>query len=122
MSYTHAGQGSQYPMTRKTTFHIWISPEDLDAIEKFVADPTTPVSTISECFREMSKLGMQTFNYAEMAKNPEKAAEFAERLNLLTKDSNTSEWIQAQPESDLIEVSRLISLERQSRYKQRSLV
>ena len=109
-------------MTRKTTFHIWISPEDLASIEKFVADPTTPVSTISECFREMSKLGIQTFHYAEMSKNPEKAAEFAERLNLLTKDSNTSEWIQAQPESDLIEVSRLITLERNNRYKQRSLV
>ena len=109
-------------MTRKTTFHIWISPEDLDSIEKFVADPTTPVSTISECFREMSKLGMQTFHYAEMSKNPEKAAEFAERLHQLTKDSNMNEWLQAQPESVLIEVSRLSLLERQNRYKQRSLV
>ena len=42
----------------------------------------------------MSKLGMQTFHYAEMSKNPEKAAEFAERLNLLTKDSNMNEWLQ----------------------------
>ena len=109
-------------MARKTSFHVYIGVEELDEIERFVADPTTPVSTISECFREMSKLGMQTFHYSEMAKDPEKAAEFAEKISILTKDGNKRDWLQAQSETDLIQMSRLITAERKDRYNQRALV
>ena len=109
-------------MSKKTLFHIWIGVEDLEEIEKFVADPTTPVSTKSECFREMTKLGIQTYHYAETMKDPAKAAEFSKKLNLLTKDSNVREWVQAQSETDLVNTAHLITLERNDRYKQRSLV
>ena len=109
-------------MSRKTHFHISIDVEDLAEVERFVADPKTPVTTMSECFREMTKFGMQTFHYTETMKDPEKAAEFEKQMGLLLKHSNMDEWIQAQSESDLANASHRINLERKARYEQRSLV
>ena len=109
-------------MSRKAPFHIWIGIEELDEVEKFVADPTTPVSTMSECFREMTKLGIQTYHYTETMKDPDKVAEFEKQMGILAKHSNMSEWLQAQSESDLANASHRINLERKARYEQRALV
>ena len=98
---------------------------DLDSIEQLVKSPINvdgKFRNTSEAIRECAKVGVKVHNYQEMMKDPEKANEFREKMQVMIQNDEVIGWAHTLDNNQIDGFIMALQMEKESRYKVQKLV
>ena len=97
---------------------------DLDEFEKNIRSDYKPVAkfnSLSECIRELAKVGNKVLQYQDMMKDPERANEFKEKMQEMLETQNMDEWSQTLSSDQLDGFLMFLNIEKEKRFEQKQL-
>ena len=110
---------------RTTTISVRIECNDLDELEKNIKTPQTPqgkFKNVSECMRELAKIGHKVLEYQEMMKDPEKKNEFVAKMQELIQTENFDEFSQTLTTEQIDGFLMHLQVEKDKRYEQKTFL
>lgn len=108
---------------RTTMISLRVDNNDLDDLEKNIKSVTNPngkFNNVSECIRELAKVGHKVMEYQEMMKDPEKKNEFVNKMQEMTQSENFSEFSQTLSTEQLDGFLMHLQMEKEKRYDQKT--
>lgn len=97
----------------------------VDDVEKLVKSPQNPTGafdSVSQAIRECAKVGMKVHNYQEMMKDPERANEFREKMQLMIKNDEVFDWVATLERDQIDGFLMALQMEKDQRYRVSKLV
>lgn len=94
----------------------------LDEFEKNVRTPynaNAKFESLSECVREMAKVGCRVLEYQDMMKDPKKADEFKQKMNEMLQTSQMDEWSQTLTTEQIDGFIMFLNIEKEKRFEQK---
>ena len=110
-------------LKRTTMISLRVDNRDLDDFEKNVhtqANPQGRYGNVSECIRELAKMGNQILEYQEMMKDPEKKNEFVEKMQEMIETQNFDEFAQTLSPDQLDGFIMFLTIEKEKRFEQKT--
>ena len=106
---------------RSTMISLRVNNHDLDEFEKNVK-PEGKYNNVSECIRELAKIGHKVIEYQEMMKDPEKSQEFANKMKEIIKTENFDQFTQTLSTEQLDGFLMFMQIEKEKRIEQKNLL
>jgi len=106
---------------RSTMMSIRIDNNDLDNFEKNVI-PAGKFKNVSECIRELAKIGLKVIEYQEMMKDPEKNLEFSKKMQEIIQTENFDQFTQTLSTEQLDGFLMFMQIEKEKRIEQKNLL
>ena len=110
---------------RTTMLSIRIDNNDLDDLEKNINTPQTPqgkFNNMSECIRELLKIGHKVIEYQEMMKDPEKKNEFVVKMQEMIQTQNFDEFSQTLTVEQIDGFLMHLQIEKEKRFEQKTFL
>jgi len=110
---------------RSTMLSIRIDNHDLDDLEKNVKTPLNTkgrFKNVSECIRELLKIGNQVLEYQEMMKDPEKKNEFVAKMQEMIQTQNFDEFAQTLSSDQIDGFLMFLNIEKEKRFEQKTFL
>ena len=110
---------------RNVSISLRVDVRDLDEYEKKVRteyNPTGQFSSLSECLRELSKIGNKVMDYQELMKDPEKAEEFRIKMQEMLQTQSMDEWSQTLSTEQLDGFLTFLQIEKEKRFEQKKFL
>lgn len=98
---------------------------DLDDLEKNVKSPQNPqgkFKNVSQCIRELAKVGHQVVEYQEMMKDPEKKNEFLIKMQEMIQTQNFDEFAQTLSTDQIDGFLMFLTMEKDKRFEQKNFL
>ena len=95
---------------------------ELDDIEKTILSAENPNGTFkdaSSAVRELAKVGAKVVEYQVMMQDPEKASEFANKMQEMLKTDDMDQWSQTLTSDQLDGFLMFLNIEKEKRYEQK---
>lgn len=110
---------------RTVSISLRVDVQDLDDYEKKVRtdqNPTGFFPSLSECLRELSKIGNRVMDYQEMMKDPDRANEFREKMNEMLQTQSMDEWSQTLTSDQIEGFIMFLEMEKSKRFEQKKFL
>lgn len=107
---------------RSTMISIRFDLSTLDDFEKNVKTEFKPVAkfnNMSECIRELAKVGNKVLTYQDMMKDPARANEFKQKMDEMLQTQSMDEWSQTLSSEQLDGFLMFLKIEKEKRYEQK---
>ena len=98
---------------------------DLSSIDEFERNvrsdykPTAKFSNLSECIRELAKVGNKVLQYQDMMKDPKRADEFKAKMNEMLQTQSMDEWSQTLSNDQLDGFLLFLQIQKDKRFEQK---
>jgi len=96
--------------------------ERINELVKDYRNPRGVFKSSSEAVRELIKVGLEVHNYQDIMKDPQKAAEFQEKMQELIKNEEMDKWSETLNTQQLEGFATFMKLKLESRRKLSKLV
>lgn len=96
---------------------------DLDDFEKNVKSQNNPkgkYKNVSECIRNLAKIGNQVIDYQEMMKDPEQKNEFVKKMQEMIQTQNFDEFAQTLTGDQIDGFLMFLNIEKEKRFEQKT--
>lgn len=110
---------------RTTMISLRLENRDLDEFEKNVKTTFNPDGrflNLSECVRELAKVGCKVLEYQDMMKDPAKADEFKQKMQEMLQTQQIDEWSQTLTTEQIDGFVMFLSMEKEKRFEQKKFI
>lgn len=104
---------------KSATLSLRIDLADLEDLERNVK-PNGKFHSVSECIRELAKIGNKVMEYQSMMKDPAKASEFQDKMHEMLQTEKMDEWSQTLTTEQLDGFLMFLQMEKDKRFEQKT--
>ena len=110
---------------RSISISLRVDTRDLDEYEKKVKtahNPKGQFANLSECIRELAKMGNKIMDYQHMMKDPAKAEEFRRKMQEMIETESMDEWTPTLTNEQIDGFQMYLQIEKDKRFEQKTFL